>query len=66
MCSQCSVERGEEGVVSCLECLESEFRGSEGEIEHLEGSGQSGEGEGEGEMRRTIDWVMRQEELWGL
>ncbi len=62
VCSRCSVERGEEGVVSCLECLESEFRGSETNIEHLEGLG-LGE---EGGMGRTVDWVIRQQELRGL
>lgn len=62
VCSQCSVERGEEGVVSCLECLESEFRGSETNIQHLEGSA-LGE---EGGMGRTVDWVIKQQELRGL
>ena len=63
MCSQCSVERGEQGVVSCLECLECEFRGSGRKMEQLEGSGL---GEEEGGMGRTVDWVIRQQELRGL
>lgn len=48
--------------MSCLECLESEFRGSETNIEHLEGLG-LGE---EGGMGRTVEWVIRQQELRGL
>lgn len=63
MCSQCSVERGEDGVVSCLECLESEFRASERKIEPMEGFDL---GEGEGEVGRTVDWVIKQQELRGL
>lgn len=63
VCSQCSVERGEDGVVSCLDCLESEFRGPATKIEHLQVSGL---GEGEGGMGRTVDWVIRQQQLRGL
>ncbi|KAI9872669.1 MAG: hypothetical protein M1830_001353 [Pleopsidium flavum] len=61
VCSQCCVERGEEGAVSCLECLEIEFRASAERKENMEDL--EGIGVLEGEMGRTVDWVLRQQEL---
>ncbi len=61
VCSQCCVERGKEGMVSCLECLESEFRGSVERKQTLEETVSL-----EDEMGRTVDWVLRQRNLRGL
>lgn len=61
MCSLCCVERGKEGMVSCLECLESEFRGSVERKQTLEETVSL-----EDEMGRTVDWVLRQRNLRGL
>ncbi len=54
VCSACCVERGVEGVVWCLECLDKEGR----EVGLAAARAREGD--------RTVDWVRRQRELLGL